>query len=261
MSAAVRHVRCGAIPRARGVLAEERGQLDEATRFYGQSLAFAREHGDRFLEATALLNLASDAPFRRTLWRGSGLRRGPPTTPRTRSVLADLAQTALGNLGFAYYRLGDSERALDLYLEAEKRAHRIRRCERSGLMGDEHRLRTDGRGQFRPCRNNPINGRWIWRERRKANRKRSMACVRWPKCRCRRESWSRRTNARTKRLRSREQEREPAGRTVSAAGERTGDSRQGDAARAETIFLDVQKDPKASAALVWGAQHALGAAA
>ena len=34
-------------------------------------------------------------------------------------------------------------------------------------------------------------------------------------------------------------------------------TRQGDTARAETIFLDVQKDPKASAALIWGAQHAL----
>ena len=34
----------------------------------------------------------------------------------------DIARTALGNLGFAYYRLGDSERALDLYLEAEKGA-------------------------------------------------------------------------------------------------------------------------------------------
>ena len=38
------------------------------------------------------------------------------------------AQRALGNRGWAYYKLGDSEKALELSLEAEKRASQVGRC-------------------------------------------------------------------------------------------------------------------------------------
>ena len=37
----------------------------------------------------------------------------------------DQVQNALGNLGWAYFKLGDKERALQLFLEAENRAEKI----------------------------------------------------------------------------------------------------------------------------------------
>lgn len=112
---------CGDVPRARGILAIQRGQTDAAKQFFEQSLEFARAHGDRFLEATALLNLGltslreehfdeaigwTDAAYQASMVIGAG----------------NVTQTALGNLGWAYYNLGDPQRSLDLSLEAEKRA-------------------------------------------------------------------------------------------------------------------------------------------
>jgi CHAT domain-containing protein len=112
---------CGGVFRARGILAVQQGQPDRATRFFEQTLDFARSRGDQFLEATALLNLGigalqeqhydeaidrTDAAYRIAATLGAGT----------------IATKALGNLGWAYYNLGDSERSLELSLEAEKRA-------------------------------------------------------------------------------------------------------------------------------------------
>jgi CHAT domain-containing protein len=112
---------CGEVMRARGVLAIQHDQLDAAKQFFKQSLQFAVAHSDHFLEANALLNLGltslreqhydeaidwTNAAFRAATTLGAG----------------NTAQTALGNLGWAYYYLGDSEKALELSLEAEKRA-------------------------------------------------------------------------------------------------------------------------------------------
>jgi len=112
---------CGNVIRAGGVLAVERGQSPLAQQLFQQSLSFARAHGDTLLEATALLNLGvtslreehfdeaidwTDAAYQVSTALGAG----------------NTAQTALGNLGWAYYNLGDLEKSLELSLEAEKRA-------------------------------------------------------------------------------------------------------------------------------------------
>jgi CHAT domain-containing protein/Flp pilus assembly protein TadD len=112
-------VTCGDVIRARGVLAVQRGQIDSARQLFGQSLQFARAHNDRFLEATALLNLGlgalreqhfdeaidwTDAAYRTSSALGAGA----------------IAEKALGNLGWAYYYLGDFEKSLEKSLEAEK---------------------------------------------------------------------------------------------------------------------------------------------
>lgn len=116
---------CGGVLRARGVLAMERGEYARAEGYFNQSLAFARAHGDQFLEATALLNLGtaslqqnhfdeavdwSNAAREFSIQLGAGY----------------VAQVALGNLGWAYYQLGDAERALDMFLQAEKSARQFR---------------------------------------------------------------------------------------------------------------------------------------
>jgi len=115
---------CGDVPRARGVLALERGDAAESQKFFTRSLSFARSHHDRWLETTALLNLGA-----------SSLQQEHYDEAAEWSTLAhraaidlggeDLAQTSLGNLGWAYFGLGDGERSLQNFLEARKSAARL----------------------------------------------------------------------------------------------------------------------------------------
>ena len=115
---------CGKVLRARGVLAVQHGQIDEAKRYFEQSLQFARAHQDRFLEVTALLNVGL------TLLREDHFDEAIDWTEAAYQASTALgaageAQVALGNLGWAYYNLGDAERSLELSLDAEKRASQV----------------------------------------------------------------------------------------------------------------------------------------
>lgn len=112
---------CGDVLRARGVLAVQRGLIDNAKEFFGQSLQFARAHNDPFLEETALLNLGltslREGHFDEAIdWTDAAYRAS------TTLGAAGEAQAAMGNLGWAYYNLGDSEKSLELSLEASNRA-------------------------------------------------------------------------------------------------------------------------------------------
>jgi CHAT domain-containing protein len=115
---------CGSVIRANGVLAVERGQSALAHQFFQQSLSFARAHADRFLEATALLNLglasAGEEHFDEAIdWTEAAYDAS------NKLGAGNTAQTALGNLGWAYYNLGDYEKSLELSLAAEKRASQV----------------------------------------------------------------------------------------------------------------------------------------
>jgi CHAT domain-containing protein len=117
-------VTCGEVLRARGVLVLQQGQPTQAKHFFEQSLDFARLHRDQFLEATALLNIGSVAlsehHFDEAIdWTDTAYRTSLAMDAGT------IVTKALGNLGWAYYNLGDSERSLELSLEAEKRAIRV----------------------------------------------------------------------------------------------------------------------------------------
>jgi len=112
---------CGDVLRARGVLAIERGQLSESREFFQRTLAFGRSHGDQFLEATALLNLAAVA-LKEEHFDEAVDWLEPAEMISTALGAGGIEVKVLGNLGWAYYNLGDSARALDLSLEAEKRA-------------------------------------------------------------------------------------------------------------------------------------------
>jgi CHAT domain-containing protein len=117
---------CGDVTRTQGVLAIQRGQIDPAKQYFAKSLQFARAHNDRFLEVTSLLNLGlaslEGEHFDEAIdWEDAAYQASTALDAQGE------AQVALGNLGWAYYKLGDSERSLDLSLDAEQRASSIGR--------------------------------------------------------------------------------------------------------------------------------------
>ncbi len=115
---------CGEAFQGRGIFALGQNQFSEAQRYLELALSFAKARGDHFLETTSLVNLG-----------GVLVQEGHFDEAIDRSNAAYLASTALEagddalaaqeNLGWAYYRLGDSERALHLMLEAEKHAGQL----------------------------------------------------------------------------------------------------------------------------------------
>jgi CHAT domain-containing protein/Tfp pilus assembly protein PilF len=107
-------------------LAVERNQNAEALRLYLQELAMSRRFGQSFDEATTLTNLAGtclhDERFDEAIdWLTTSNRVATPLDAQ------DLLLTNMGNLGWAYYSLGDRERALTLFEDATQRA---------GALGD-----------------------------------------------------------------------------------------------------------------------------
>ncbi len=112
---------CGQVPRTRGVFAIEKGDFFAAQKLFHDSLDFARAHHDRWLEVSALSNLGAVSLQEERYdeaadWSRAAYREA------TELGAEDLAQRSLGNLGWAFFGLGDAERSLDFFLEAEKRA-------------------------------------------------------------------------------------------------------------------------------------------
>ena len=118
---AAQEMECGDVLRARGVLLLQQGQPLKAKQLFEQTVTFARAHDDPFLAATALLNLGlgalSEQHFDEAIdWTESAYKTAAALDAGV------IATKALGNLGWAYYNLGDSEKSLQLSLEAEQRA-------------------------------------------------------------------------------------------------------------------------------------------
>ena len=247
--------RCGDVIRARGVLAVERGQLEEARQDFNQSLAFARTHNNKLLECTALLNLGV-TQLQEEHFSDAADSSQAAYQAATALGARDLAQTALGNLGWAYYRLGDSERALDLFTEAEKRA-----VEFGDVIGDGSWLTNIGyvqmdAGNYELAEKSYKNALQIVRQINSQqhifNGLRALAKV----------------SVQAGKLEQANQCADEAIAIAQRSGNRAGElypllvkglvaTRRGDNERAEKVFLEVERDSKAPAALVWGAQHAL----
>jgi CHAT domain-containing protein len=122
--AASEHVACADVASARGRFEMERGNYSQAQGFFERTLTFARASGDRLWEADTLLDLAwsasSQAHFDEELDRAEaareiGLSKGA----------AQIAQTALGDMGWAYYKLGDSEKAEGMFAGAASQAGKL----------------------------------------------------------------------------------------------------------------------------------------
>lgn len=115
---------CGYVLQARGLLASALNQSESAEQFYERSLAFARSHGDAFLESESLLNLGDESL---TLGRfDEAIDRSEAAYQVAKAEDARILElVAQGNIGWAYYKLGDSDKALELFLEAENRASEL----------------------------------------------------------------------------------------------------------------------------------------
>jgi CHAT domain-containing protein len=115
---------CGYVLRTHGILAGRQDQFVIARQYYFESLLFARVHQDRFLEANAALNLS---------WTALQINHYDEAADWSRTAYQiaieieaeGLAQAASGNLGWAYYQLGDTERAIEVFDDAGKRAARL----------------------------------------------------------------------------------------------------------------------------------------
>lgn len=115
---------CADVVDALGKLEMERGHPSAAEPFFQRVLASARSSGDASWEANALLNLSWSAltqnHFDDALEWASSARQ--ISVSRN---FASIAQKALGNMGWAYYKLGDPEKALGMFIEAEKQAQKL----------------------------------------------------------------------------------------------------------------------------------------
>ncbi len=115
---------CGDVFQAWGVFTLGQDHFDEALRAFEQALTHARTAGDRFLEATSLVNLVGvlvkEERYDEAVDGSSAANKAA-----TSIGAGDVALAAQVNLGWAYFRLGDSERALEALVEAEKGAERL----------------------------------------------------------------------------------------------------------------------------------------
>ncbi len=127
---------CEDVVDAQGVLEMNRGHYAQAQPYFERVLVAARASGDASWQANTLLDLSWSAEeqthFDEALdWAGEARRisvdRGS----------ADLAQAALGNMGWAYHKLGDSEKALEAFVEAGTQAEKL------GDIADELRWVLD----------------------------------------------------------------------------------------------------------------------
>ena len=126
----------GQVRIALGMLQVERGEFGHAQALFEEGLQLARQRSSRFLEALALLKLSNVALLEEHFdeaidWASSAKRTAE-------AIDAGLiVEIALGNLGWAYYKTGDSERALQVFLDAQKRAAQL------GAAADQVNWLTD----------------------------------------------------------------------------------------------------------------------
>ena len=111
----------GELAKARGMLLMEKGEYAQAGGYFNQMLSIARQNRDPFLESFALLDMGFAALQQEHFdeavdWSNAAIAAA-------KGIDAQLIEEmALGNLGWASYKTGDSERALALYLDADGRA-------------------------------------------------------------------------------------------------------------------------------------------
>jgi CHAT domain-containing protein len=115
---------CADVFSVQGRIEMNRAAYESAQRFFERGLASARANRNQFLEADSLLNLSWSADeqthFDQALDWANAARQISAA-----QGYADISQTALGNMGWAYYKLGDPEKAEAIFIEARKQAEKL----------------------------------------------------------------------------------------------------------------------------------------
>lgn len=116
--------------KAAGILAMEKGEYRNANRFFKKALEFARQHQQAFLETTALLDIGFAAldqdHFDEAIeWSNSAYQSAEKMDARL------IMEDATGNVGWAYYKMGDPDRASELFQQTISQAKSL------GAVSDE----------------------------------------------------------------------------------------------------------------------------
>jgi CHAT domain-containing protein len=118
---------CGSVITEHASIAFGADQAETGRQYYLQAYQFASRHHDLWRQANISLNLGYRALQRERLDEAADWSQISYQIS-SREGYDGVAETASGNLGFAWYLLGDGERALQQLQEAEKSAE---------LIGDE----------------------------------------------------------------------------------------------------------------------------
>jgi CHAT domain-containing protein len=129
---------CGYVLRESGLLAGEQGHATYAHRLFEESLAFARSHKDPLLESYALLSLGDESLEEGRLDEAIDRSEASHQIAKVLGVRR-VELVTLGNIGWAYYKLGDPEKALGLSTESVKLASQL-----GDVRGQENLLTNIG---------------------------------------------------------------------------------------------------------------------
>lgn len=114
----------GEVLQTEGLVERHRDLLANAKDSFARSLEFARQRGDTFLETSDLLNLGAVALQNEQY--DEALDRFQAASRIAQSIQARFAlELALGNAGWAYYKLGDFEKSLFNFRLAEQQATQL----------------------------------------------------------------------------------------------------------------------------------------
>jgi CHAT domain-containing protein len=115
---------CTSVIRDRAVLEMSRAQYSSAQVLFERVLPKARASGNRYWEAGSLLDLSWSSEEQLHLdealdWAAAAFKISKS------QGFSDLAQTAVGNMGWAYYKLGDAEKGKEMLTEAANEAEKL----------------------------------------------------------------------------------------------------------------------------------------
>src|SRR5271155_4597829 len=116
--------RCIDVINARATLEMERGHYAQAQGFFERVHAAARAADDQLWEANTWLNLSWSALMQAHLDEALDWSNAARQISLTRNF-GGVAQKALGNMGWAYYKLGDPEKAEAMFTEAKNQAEKL----------------------------------------------------------------------------------------------------------------------------------------
>ena len=245
----------GEVDRIAGAIEVERDDLVRAEDYFLESLQFARQHTDRFLELSDLLNLGvvaiGNEHFDQSIdWSSEALQV-------SRALQADLTEEkALGNLGWAYYKMGDFARSADFFQEAARRAHDL-----GAVIDQVEWLNNQGLVCFQT--NQVASAQQYYEKsldlaRKSQNREQTitaLTALAFASVKVGRFSDAKDASQEALRLAREENDRTGELSALLVQAQIAANSR--DSRQAESLFLAVAKDPKSDTSLRWEAEDDL----